>query len=40
MFQRFMERNGSLPSSQELSNGLYPEPDESTHTTPSYPRSI
>jgi hypothetical protein len=36
-FQHFMEPEGSLPSSQELSTCTYPEPDQSSpqHSIPS-----
>jgi hypothetical protein len=34
--QHFMEPEGSLPCSQEPSNGLYPSYINPAHTTPSY----
>jgi hypothetical protein len=35
-----MEPEGSLPCSQKPSTGSYPESNQSSHTTPSYLRSI
>jgi hypothetical protein len=35
-----MKPEGSLPYSQEPSTGPYPDPDQSSHTTPTYPSKI
>jgi hypothetical protein len=38
--QHFMEPEGSIPNSQELSTCPYPEPDKSTSPHPTSPRYI
>jgi hypothetical protein len=35
IFQSFMEPDGSLPFSEELSNCTYPEPDQSSQYHPN-----